>query len=139
MLLLDRVVERDPQCLTAELTIRPDHPFMRTGGVGAWIALEFMAQAVAALAGWEAREAGIVPQPGFIIGSRHFSSNVPWLPSGLTLQVRVTQDLRDESGLAAFTGRVWGRLNEEIEVDARATLTVFQPHDIEQFMRENLA
>ncbi len=129
MLLLDRVVQYDDESLTAELTIRPDSPFVRAGHVGTWVALEYMAQAIAAFAGCDARTRGEPPKVGFLIGSRHFTCNVPQLPVGATMQVTVVRELQDDSGLGSFSGTVRG---DGIAIDA--TLAVFQPHDVQQFL-----
>jgi predicted hotdog family 3-hydroxylacyl-ACP dehydratase len=129
MLLLDRVVQYDEESLTAELTIRPDSPFVRSGSVGTWVALEYMAQAIAAFAGCEARTRGEPPKVGFLIGSRHFTCTVPELPVGATMQVTVVRELQDDSGLGSFSGTLRGD-----GISADATLAVFQPHDVQQFL-----
>ena len=56
--LLDRVVAREPDALTAEVTVRQDSLYLEDGTVGAWVGLEYMAQAAAALAGLDSREEG---------------------------------------------------------------------------------
>ena len=130
MLLLDRIVHYDAESLTSELTVRGDAPFVRDGAVGAWVALEYMAQTIAAFAGCDARTRGEPPKVGFLIASRQFSSNTPSIPVATTLQVHVVRELLDASGLGAFTGTVRG---EGIMIDA--TLSVFQPHDVQQFLQ----
>ena len=130
MLLLDRLVQFDAESLTSELTIRADSPFVRDGAVGGWVALEYMAQSIAAFAGCIARMNGQPPKVGFLIGSRHFTSNTPSIPIATTLRIHIIRELQDESGLGAFIGTVRG---DNIEIDA--TLSVFQPHDVEQFMQ----
>ncbi len=134
MLLLDRVVQYDDRSLTAALTIRPESPFVRAGSVGTWVALEYMAQAIAAFAGCEARTRGEPPKVGFLIGSRNFTCNTPRLPVGATMHVTVERQLQDESGLGSFTGTLRG-----VGISADATLAVFQPHDVQQFLHTSRA
>ena len=58
MVLLDRVVAADADSLCAEVAIRPDSLFCNADGVGAWVGIEYMAQAIAAHAGYLARLRG---------------------------------------------------------------------------------
>lgn len=132
MLLLDRLVSCDADTLTAEVTIRPDSMFVQDGAVGAWVGLEYMAQAIAAFAGHQAREEGEKPKIGFLLGSRQYACSTPCFRIGTTLRVAVTRELQGDSGLGSFTCQIRA---EGIVADA--TLTVFQPNDAEQFMRES--
>lgn len=134
MLLLDRLVDYDDDSLLAELTIRADSPFVKDNRVGAWIGLEYMAQAIAAFAGCEALMRGEAPKIGFLIGSRNFVCSTPFFPVGTSLRVSVVRELHDESGLASFSGAIEGA-----GFTAVATLTVFQPRDVEQFLQESHA
>jgi predicted hotdog family 3-hydroxylacyl-ACP dehydratase len=123
MLLLDRVVQYDDESLTAELTIRPDILCVQS------LVGSPPAQAIAAFAGCDARTRGEPPKVGFLIGSRHFTCNVPQLPVGATMQVTVVRELQDDSGLGSFSGTVRG-----VGIAIDATLAVFQPHDVQQFL-----
>ena len=58
MVLLDRVISADENTLCAEVVIRPDSLFYADGGVGAWVGIEYMAQAIGAYAGYRARLRG---------------------------------------------------------------------------------
>jgi predicted hotdog family 3-hydroxylacyl-ACP dehydratase len=58
MLLLDRVVASDAERLQAEVAITPHTLFADENGVGSWIGIEYMAQAVAAYAGLHAYRTG---------------------------------------------------------------------------------
>ncbi|WP_307732400.1 hypothetical protein [Massilia sp. MB5] len=72
MALLDRVLEADEESLCAEVAIRADSLFYAEGGVGSWVGIEYMAQAVAAHAGYLARQRGEAVKPGFLLGSRRY-------------------------------------------------------------------
>ena len=51
MLLLDRVLAYDGECVTCETVLRPDSPFADQGHVPAVVGIEYMAQTIAAGAG----------------------------------------------------------------------------------------
>ena len=55
MCLLDRLVEAQDERLVAEVLVPADGILSRDGAVGAWVGVEYMAQAVAAWAGWQVR------------------------------------------------------------------------------------
>ena len=58
MVLLDRVISVDDDSLLAEVRIRSDSLFCDGDGVGAWVGIEYMAQAIGAWAGYIARLRG---------------------------------------------------------------------------------
>ena len=74
MCLLDRVIDAGDEHLVAEVTIRADDLFADGGAVGAWVGIEYMAQAVAAWAGWRARVQGGAPKIGLLLGTRDYRS-----------------------------------------------------------------
>jgi predicted hotdog family 3-hydroxylacyl-ACP dehydratase len=129
MLLLDTFVRTDEQSLVAQYTFRDDTPFVRDGAAGAWVALELMAQAIAAYAGYQGRMRGEPPKIGFLIGSRHFSCTHAAFAVGTTVTISVECQLQDESGLGSFLGTVTSG-----DVTATATLAVFQPNNVEEFL-----
>ncbi len=129
MLLLDEFVRKDEHSLVARFTFREDTPFVRDGAAGAWVALELMAQAIAAYAGYQGRMRGEPPKIGFLIGSRHFSCTHAAFPVGTTVTITVECQLQDESGLGSFRGTV-----SSGDVTATATLAVFQPNNVEEFL-----
>jgi len=126
MILLDRVSAFDAAFLEAELTVRPDMPFFEQGkGVGAHIALEWMAQACAAYVGLEALLANEQVRIGFLVGTRNFSAKREWFAVAETLRVRADLVFRDgETGV--FDCAVH---RDALEV-VRAQLTLHQPRDI---------
>jgi len=134
MVLLDRVVSVDEESLCAEVRIRADSMFCNGGGVGAWVGLEYMAQAIAAYAGYGARLRGEPVRIGFLLGSRRYECRRSVFPVGsvLTVSVRV---LHDSNRLAAFECRIDDREGEL----ATANVTVFQPPDAGKFFEGNSA
>lgn len=136
MLLLDEVLSFDADTLRARARVRPDGPLHADDGrVPPWIALEFMAQAVAAWAGCQARVAGRAVELGFLLGTRRFDCRFDALPAGMELIVDVRRCLQDESGIGVFECRLTGAG----ALLAEARLNVYSPRDASAFVQEPLA
>lgn len=131
MLLIDTVLAADENSLTAEARVRADNPFARDGVVGAWIGVEYMAQAIAAFEGCRARERGAGPKVGFLIGSRHYACSAPGFTVGSLMRVRVVRTF-EEGGLGLFDGTLTAD-----GVTADASISVYQPDDAQQFLLEH--
>ena len=131
MSLLQTVLSADENSLTAEALVRADNPFARDGVIGAWVGIEYMAQAIAAFEGCRAQQRGVGPKVGFLIGSRHFTSSAPAVPVGTTLRVHIVRQW-EEGGLGLFDGTLTGDM-----FSAEASISVFQPDDAQQFLMEN--
>ena len=52
MLLIDRLVSADAEGAVAEVIVPRDGLFLQDAGMPSWVGLEYMAQTVAAWAGW---------------------------------------------------------------------------------------
>src|SRR5437870_2301414 len=87
MLLLDAVLDATAESLRAQVTIRPDSMFCGAEGVGAWVGIEYMAQAVAAHAGHLGLENKEPVRIGFLLGSRRYEATCPSFSIGSVLQV----------------------------------------------------
>ncbi|HET8792051.1 MAG TPA: hypothetical protein VFM75_12655, partial [Modicisalibacter sp.] len=74
MCLLERIVAVDDDNLSAEITPNIDDIFAHDDGIPGWVGLEWLAQAVAAWAGWHGARRGEPPAPGFLIGTRRFAT-----------------------------------------------------------------
>lgn len=138
MLLLDSALQADEESLLAQVRIHAGSQFAGEDGVGSWVGVEYMAQAVAAHAGYLAQLKGEPVKPGLLLGSRRYSTTQPLFPLGAVLHVQVRQVLRGDNGLGAFdcTIRLAGAENEAVaEPVASATLTVFQPDDVNEFLQ----
>ena len=131
MVLLDRVVAVDEESLCAEVRIRPDSLFCAATGVGAWVGLEYMAQTIAAFAGYTAYMRGEAVKPGFLLGARRYECTRPMFSQGSRLKVYARRVLQDENGLGSFECRI----EDGKEQVATATLTVFQPADAAVFIK----
>ena len=132
MLLLDRVLAFDSESLSAEVTIRPDSLFATPQGVGSWVGIEYMAQAIAAYAGCQAQQRGEAVKIGFLLGSRRYEAACPHFAQGSVLQIEVHRALQGENGLGAFECKIW---HSDSQL-AKATVTVFQPPNVDEFLQE---
>jgi predicted hotdog family 3-hydroxylacyl-ACP dehydratase len=132
MVFLDRVIAADPDSLCAEVTIRRDSLFFDGTGVGAWAGIEYMAQAIAAYAGYVARLRGEPVKIGFLLGTRHYESARPMFALGSVLKVHARRVLQNENGLASFECYI----DDLHDCVARASVTVFQPADATEITGE---
>jgi predicted hotdog family 3-hydroxylacyl-ACP dehydratase len=130
MLLLDRVLAVDADSLCAEVAIRADSLFCADGGVGSWIGIEYMAQAIAAHAGHLARLRGQPVTIGFLLGSRRYDCARPAFAVGSVLRVFVRCLLLADNGLGSYECRI----EDDHGIVATATVSVFQPANAEQFL-----
>jgi len=130
MVLLDRVISVDEDSLLAEVCIRSDSLFCNGGGVGAWVGVEYMAQAIGAWAGYTAQLRGEPVKLGFLLGTRSYECRRPIFLLGSVLRVHVQRLFQSENGLASFKCFID---NEEGRV-VTANVTVFQPHNVNDFI-----
>jgi predicted hotdog family 3-hydroxylacyl-ACP dehydratase len=132
MLLLDAVTCHEPGHARCLVALREDSPFVEGGRVGAIVAIEYMAQAVAAYAGLQGRAAGQPPRIGLLLGTRELRLLVRDLAAGDVLDVDVRHVFGDAQ-LGTFQCTVERRPPPGAgpaapELVAAATLNVFQ-HD----------
>lgn len=137
MILIDRVSAISDEALEAEVEIHPGSLFNSGAGVGAWVGIEYMAQAVAAWAGYHARQRGERAKIGFLLGSRRYTCAVPEFANGMRLNVTVKLLLQAENGLGSFECAITDAATQEPL--AQATVSVFQPHDATLFLHEGKA
>lgn len=137
MILLDRVAAVSEESLEAEVDIRPGSLFSNGAGVGAWVGVEYMAQAIAAWAGYHALQRGESVKIGFLLGSRRYECTTPEFINGMRLKVTVKLLLQAENGLGSFECAISEKSTQQ-EL-ARASVSVFQPHDATQYLQEGMA
>ena len=121
MILVDRVSSFQPGRAVCEVVLRPDSPFVEEGQVRALVAIEYMAQSVAAYAGLRARTRGDAPSLGFLLGSRDLKLHVERLHAGDALRVEIEHVFGDDQ-LGSFKCQV----QRGAEVVAEALLSVYQ-------------
>lgn len=136
MMLLDSLVSVDGDNLCAAVAITDTTMFCRAGEVGSWVGIEYMAQAIAAHAGWLALQQGDPVRIGFLLGSRRYECSVPAFAQGMLLHVTVHMEIKNENGLGAYQCRIEDAAQPG-QMLAQGTITVFQPENIEEFMQGN--
>jgi predicted hotdog family 3-hydroxylacyl-ACP dehydratase len=125
MVLLDHVVAADANSLSAEVRVRADSLFCIDGGVGGWVGLEYMAQAIGAYAGYRARLRGEPIRIGYLLGTRHYVCKQPRFAVGRVLKIHVKRVWQSDNDLASFDCRI----DDESGELASANVTVFQSGD----------
>ena len=129
MTLIDQLVEYSPQRSVATVFVTERSPFFLRSGVPAWVGIEYMAQAIAAHAGLDARLRGERPPVGFLLGTRAYESEVGEFALGSTLRITVEPVVR-EALFAAFQCSI-----ATDRVIAKAIVNTYQPeaHELEAF------
>jgi predicted hotdog family 3-hydroxylacyl-ACP dehydratase len=131
MVLLDRVISVDEDSLLAEVRIRSGSLFCSANGVDAWVGMEYMAQAIGAWAGYTAQLRGEPVKIGFLLGTRRYECSRPIFVLGSVLRVHVQCVFQNEDGLGSFECSI----DDEEGRVATATLTVFQPPNVNDFLQ----
>jgi predicted hotdog family 3-hydroxylacyl-ACP dehydratase len=137
MVLLERVLAADKDCLTAEVTIGADTMFCDGAGVGSWVGIEYMAQAIAAHAGYQAHLRGAPAKVGLLLGARRYQCSVPAFALGSVLHVHIQHAMQGDNGLAAFECRITDAASGAPL--ASATITVFEPNNVNEFLQRSQA
>jgi predicted hotdog family 3-hydroxylacyl-ACP dehydratase len=136
MVLLDRLLEAQSGRALATVTIRADSPFCREGQVPAYVGVEYMAQTIGALVGWQAKSVGEAVKTGFLVSVRNYVSQVESFVLGETLFIEAKENWRDEEGLGVMDCAIYhpepGKPGTK-EI-AKATLMVFQPKDLDAYI-----
>ena len=131
MCLLERALQADAEHLVAEVIIKPSGLFCRNNEIPAWVGIEYMAQTIAAWAGWQARQRGAATKVGLLVGTRRYECIKPSFAPG-KLTVTVKREFQADNGLGQFDCTIENALT----VLARASITVFEPPNAEAFFRE---
>jgi predicted hotdog family 3-hydroxylacyl-ACP dehydratase len=121
MRLLDEVVAAAPGAVACRVLIRSDSTFAEDGRVPGLVALEYMAQAVAAYAGLRARGQGQPVRIGYLLGSREVALPPEDFQAGDELLVEARHQF-GEDAIGAFDCHVVLRG----QVVASACLNVYQ-------------
>jgi predicted hotdog family 3-hydroxylacyl-ACP dehydratase len=132
MVLLDRALAAGADTLCAEVRIQAGSMLADGGGVGAWVGIEYMAQAIAAHAGWLAWQCGEPIRVGFLLGTRKYAAAVARFAVGEVLHVHVQRVLLADNGLGAYECRI--DIAGGLAAAATATVTVFRPDNVNQFL-----
>jgi predicted hotdog family 3-hydroxylacyl-ACP dehydratase len=104
-------------------------------GIGGWIGIELMAQAVAAWAGVQGRAQGEPPRIGLLLGCRKYRSTRARFEAGETLRIEIAREFQADNGLGQFACvlHLAGDASDPAPL-AQAQLTVFGPPDPAAFL-----
>ncbi|MBO7688429.1 MAG: 3-hydroxylacyl-ACP dehydratase [Kiritimatiellae bacterium] len=138
MVLIDAVESFDAatKCLVARVTIGPDQLFCTSDGVPNWVAIEYMAQAAAALVGFydKVTAPGAPARPGLLLGTRRLDLKLDRFEMGKTYYISAENVFSDDEA-ASFICSIQDAAGDTV---ATATLSAYRPPDIEQFIKEQV-
>lgn len=108
MILLHRVVSWNPKNLVAEVDCTRTNLFSNKQGLTpSWLGIEYLVQAMAALASLKLGLKGDEVKIGFLLGVRNYKAIQNKFPGKGTLLVEVSEVLLDEeANLAAYDGKI---------------------------------
>jgi len=96
MLLLDEVLLADEKRIECRVVLRADSPFVAGDRVRATLAIEYMAQCVAAWVGLQDHARGLPVRIGYLVGAREVTFAVDEFQVGDDLRVEATRLWGDE-------------------------------------------
>lgn len=125
MVLVQQLIFADEENATATVLVKNDGLFSGPDTqVPAWVGIEYMAQTIAAWAGFHAHQQNEKVKLGFLLGTRKYTSNVGHFDVGQTLTVEIQMMMQGDNGLGAFSCKI---SSDDILVEAN--LNVFQSDD----------
>lgn len=133
MLLLESIADWDLTGVDAVVNPRDSALFADANGeIPAWVGIEYMAQAISALAGIEAKTRGESVCIGFLLGTRKYRAEVASYKPEQKLLVKVRELLRDENNLVLFNCEIYA----ENKLLASAEIKAIQPENIEDVIAQ---
>ena len=133
MCLLTQLDEVREEGATAETVTRRDDLFAEPDGIPAWVGVEWLAQAVAAWAGFRAAASGEAPAPGLLLGAKRYHARVPVFDFDQRIRVTVTIDFIADNGVTQVSGALYAidkhatAVPDDAEPLARGSLTLYRP------------
>lgn len=107
MLVLDHLVEIGFAYAICEWHVSGNNGFLVPDrGVPSYTGVEYMAQCIAVYAGACGRINGFEPQPGLLLGTRHYSADVRYFEVGITYQIECRELVRTDDGMASFDCKI---------------------------------
>ena len=129
MVLIDAVTAYADKRLCAEKTIKNNEMFLEGDQVPAWVAIEYMAQAIGAYAGIQARLAGEPVKVGLLLGTRRLESDFAGFGVGEKLEISVEEIHREDNGLCVFACVI-----NSPRGSITANLNAFVPENFAQYL-----
>jgi predicted hotdog family 3-hydroxylacyl-ACP dehydratase len=138
MLLLSRVIgyNLEERSIEAEYHITEDCLFYdpQAAGVPAWVGLEFMAQAIAAISGIWSREKGEPPKMGFILSVSAMQIETAFFRAGSILNIKMKEAGRMDS-VYNFDGEI--RVENEKAVQGKLTVLELNDEQAQKLIKEH--
>jgi len=126
MLLIHRIDNVEANRSSAWVYINESSSFFESEkGVPSWIALEYMGQTAALIAGYQLREGLIGPHLGFLLGTRSFEATCEYFPLGAKLLVTCEEKALLGNEMATFDCKIYNQ-SLDGECLAKATLSVYR-------------
>lgn len=136
MVLLDAIESFDAEerRLVARVSPGEGSPFFSDGAVPNWVAIEYMAQTAAALAGcWDrTTRPDSPPRPGLLLGTRRLTLGLDAFEAGRTYLVTAVNEFNDDEA-ASFSCSI---SDDSGAVVASAVLSAYRPPDFARFLKE---
>jgi predicted hotdog family 3-hydroxylacyl-ACP dehydratase len=121
MLVLHHLVEIGPAYAICEWHASGNNGFLVPDrGVPSYAGVEYMAQCIAVYGGACGRINGILPQPGLLLGTRHYKARVRYFEVGINFQVECRELVRTDDGMASFDCKI--SLDGETLAEGRLTV-----------------
>ncbi len=137
MVLIDGVEAFDPAAKRVVVSVKIDdsNPFFSDGGVPSWVAIEYMAQASAALVGLRdrSREPDCAPRVGMLLGTRRMDVGLSRFVAGETYRTS-SECVFEDSDAASFQCEIRDAADRVV---ASATLNAYRPPDMAAFLKEH--
>ncbi len=119
MLLIDEIAGVGEDWLECLVHHRQPGLFADTAGnTPSWVGLEYMCQAIAALEGTQRLAKKLPIALGFVLGTRCLQTQIPYFRHGQTIHVRVDEEMKNQTSLGVYTGKILGA-NAELLANAR--------------------
>ncbi len=129
--LLDEVWLESPCRTHGVAVVRGATPFLeQVGGWPSWMAIELMAQVVAASAGLREFRPGVRARLGLLLGVRSFVCAWDFFPAGTRLQIEAIESTRDKSGMGVYDCG----LAADGQAMASGVLTVYLPESVDSYL-----
>ncbi|MDH4572181.1 hypothetical protein CUR86_06710 [Salinicola acroporae] len=126
MCLLTRLIAASDDGATAETWTRHDDLFAETDGIPAWVGVEWLAQTVAAWAGFRAFGSTEAAAPGLLLGAKRYRARVPVFAFDQRIQVTITVDFVADNGVTQVSGELRRTETGELPL-AHGSLTLYRP------------
>ena len=134
MILIDELLQYDDIKAFCKVLINENSNFYNSilTSVPSYVAIEYMAQSIAAFANANNKDLGKDVAIGFLVSCRKFKVFVSEFKLNSQLNIEVEQLYNEEGGLAAFDCKV----EQQGQIVAEAKINIFQPNDPQAFLAE---